>query len=191
MPRPPSPAVTDPVPLRGSTDWGAVRMDYVVEGLPREQILQKYEVSARLLQLHVRKGDWDALRDELAKRLAEQLRGVPAVSDEALAGVSAQWRQRYRELEQMAVYIQRWLAAHGDAVEPHHINRLTQAERNIVQMQRLLMGESTENVGLVDKAVEQVLEVVERYVPQADRARFRDDISRLLRPAGISPAAVR
>lgn len=187
--RPTSPALT-PAKVGGSAkhDWRAVRHDYVVMGATRDQAIQKHEVPAKLFDHHAKRGDWLALKMEIEEKMAARLKGLPHVSDELLVAVDAQWRQRFRELEQMAIYIQRWLAAHGDNGTPAEINRLTQAQRNIVQMQRLLMGESTENVGLVNQAVEQVLEVVERYVPQADRERFRDDIARIIRPTGLLPA---
>lgn len=185
-----TPALT-PLRVRANTkhDWQAIRHDYVVMGLSREEVLQKHEVPARLFDYHAKEGHWLALKLDIEQRLKAQLKGLPQIPDELLAAVDAQWRQRYRELERMTVYIERWLAAHGDAAAPAEIQRLTQAQRNIIQMQRLLMGESTENLGLVDQAVEQVLALVDRYVPEADKERFRNDVARIVHPAALLPAA--
>lgn len=169
-------------------DWQAVRHDYVVMGLSREDVLQKHEIPARDFDRHSKRGDWLALKVDIETRLREQLKGLPNVPDELLVAVDMQWRQRFRELEQMAMYIQRWMAAHGDGATPAEINRLTQAQRNICQMQRLLMGESTENVGLVDQAVEKVMAIVERYVPAPDRERFRDEVNRVIGSNRLLPA---
>jgi hypothetical protein len=179
------------VKIHGAHDWPAVRHDYVVMGLSRADAMQKHEVSAEGFDYHAKRGEWDRLKTEVAERSAAALKELPRVSDELLVAVDAQWRQRYRELEQMAIYIQRFMAAHGDQMTSHEINRLTQAERNIVQMQRLLMGESTENVGLVDQAVEKVLGLIEKYVPVQDRERFNDDVARIIgvaAPTGLLPA---
>lgn len=169
-------------------DWQAVRHDYVVMGLSREEALQKHEVPARLFDYHAKRGDWLPLKLDIEERLQAQLKGLPEIPDQLLDAVGKQWRQRFRELEQMTVYIQRWLAAHEGQADPAAIQRLTQAQRNIIQMQRLLMGESTENVGLVDRAVEQVTLLIEKYVPEADRERFRDDVGRILNPRAFLPA---
>lgn len=183
----------DVIPKRGKWDWAAIRIDYIVHGLSRAEIVQKHEVSLVRFQAHAKQGEWDALRQDVQDRMRNGLSGLPVVADTVLDAVDAQWRQRYRELEQMAVYIQRYMAAHGDEMKPGEINRLTQAERNIVQMQRLLMGESTENLGLVDQAIEKVLVIVEKYVPSQDRERLHDDIARTFGNTGpralLPPAA--
>lgn len=181
-----------PVTIRNTkNDWQAIRHDYVVMGATREQAIQKYEVAASLFDHHAKNGDWVRLKQEIEEKVSARLKGLPTISPEVLAAVDAQWRQRYCELEQMAVYITRYMAAHDATMSPSELNRLTQAERNIVQMQRLLMGESTENVGLIDQAVEKVLGLVEQFVPAEDRERFNDAVTRVLgipATAGLLPA---
>jgi hypothetical protein len=177
-------------------DWQAVRHDFIFLGASREDVVRKYGLPARLFDHHARKGDWAADKADMEGRLRDLMEGVPSISDSVLEAVDKQWRERFRELEQMAVYIKRWIAAHKGYVEPVQLRQLMAAQRDIIQMQRLLMGESTEILQSVDRAVEAVLVVVEQFVPDSNKERFKDAVSRLVlieQPAGrpeVASAAI-
>jgi hypothetical protein len=63
-------------------------------------------------------------------------------------------------------------------LEPDAIKSLTQSLEIVVKNQRLLMGDSTENVQ-VDHHVEQMLVLIERWVPSENLERFKEDVAAL------------
>lgn len=166
--------------------WTEARLAYITEGATAEELAERLGLAAATIEGRIAGEGWEALRANFEDQVRRQ------AARDNIQKVPDEWKQRFRELEEMAAHVNAWVRAHRGtticehcdkrtavrgkaALDPESLQKLTKAAGEIVKYQRLLMGESTENVQ-VDQLAEKVLVVVQRWVPEADLERFKDDV---------------
>lgn len=80
-----------------SPDWEAIKTEYLLGGISQQKLADKYGIPRSTLQLHIKKGNWNELRDNAAAQAEEKLAlEIAEIKADAIA--------RIMEMRQQAVF---------------------------------------------------------------------------------------